>query len=82
MFQDEDEGPKDWEIKDEEPPERLQKKWERDEAPDAQPVVCPSCGKESPAGNHTCIFCSATIPQSCCPVTCFLSWVKRLFKRS
>ena len=37
MF-DDDEGPKDWEIKDEEPPEKLQKKWEREEA---QGVLCP-----------------------------------------
>ena len=28
----EEEGPKEWEIKDEEPPEGLRRKWEREEA--------------------------------------------------
>jgi len=75
MF-DDDEGPKDWEIKDEEPPEKLQKKWEREEA---QGVLCPSCKRETSAEHLTCIFCGATISQESCSFRCLLSWVKRLF---
>lgn len=77
----EDEGPNDWEIKDEEPPERLQKKWEQAEVSDSRRGVCPSCKKETPAENLTCIFCGALISQGSCPIRCFLMWVKRLFKR-
>ena len=46
-----DEGPKDWEMKDEEPPEHLREKWEKEEAVDSPKAVCPSCKKETPAGN-------------------------------
>ena len=52
-----DEGFHDWEMKDEEPPEQLQKKWEQEEARCPQTAVCPSCKKETPVGNLTCIFC-------------------------
>ena len=82
MLSTDDEGSKDWEIKDEEPPARLQKKWERDEAPGAPSVVCPSCGKETSSANLACIFCGTTIPQGSCPVTCLFSWIKRLFSGS
>lgn len=77
----EDEGPRDWEMKDEEPPEQLQKKWEREEASGPKAAVCPSCKKETPGENLTCVFCSATLSQASCPVSCFLTWIKRLFKR-
>ncbi len=77
----EDEGPKDWEVKDEEPPERLQKKWEREETKGPRTVVCSSCKQETPVENLTCVFCSTVLSQGICPVRCFLTWVKRLFKR-
>ena len=76
-----DEGARDWEMKDEEPPERLQKKWEREEASDPGTVICPACRKEAPKGNWACIFCGHRLPQECCPLTCLLTWVKRLFKK-
>ena len=79
---DNDEGPKDWELKDEEPPERLQKKWDQEEAPCSQPVICPSCKKDNPATSLTCIFCSSVLSQTSCPVRCVLKWFKRLFGRS
>ena len=80
MFEN-DEGPKDWELKDEEPPDRLQKKWEQEEDSDPGRIVCPSCKKEAPAGNLTCIFCETVLPQGSCPISCFFSWIKRLFKK-
>ena len=76
-----DEGPKDWEIRDEEPPEALKRKWEEEEARGFKTVVCSSCKKETSAGNLTCIFCGATIPWDSGSASCFLSWVKRLFKK-
>jgi ribosomal protein S27E len=79
MFDDEE--PKEWDTKDEEPPERLQKKWEREEVSTFQRVVCPSCKKEVPSGNLTCIFCGAVIMQDKCPLGCFWGWLKELFKR-
>ncbi len=81
MF-DDNEGPKDWELKDEEPPQRLQKKWDREETAEPKLIVCSSCKKEAPAKNLTCIFCGAALSHESGPVTYFLSRFKRLFKRS
>ncbi len=77
----EEEEPKDWEMKDEDPPESLKRKWEWDEAPDRGTVICPACKKEISSGNLACIFCGSVISQASCPGRCFLAWVKRLFKR-
>ena len=76
MFDEED--LKDWEIKDEEPPEALSRKWERGEGEGPQTVLCRSCKKETPEENLTCIFCAAVI----FPENCFLKWIKHLFKRA
>jgi hypothetical protein len=67
MLDDNDE-PHDWEIKDEEPPEHLRKKWDREEDSDARAIVCPSCKREIPGGNLTCIFCSGFLEQGPGPV--------------
>ncbi|MFA5391273.1 MAG: hypothetical protein WC331_07610 [Candidatus Omnitrophota bacterium] len=75
------EGPRDWEIKDEEPSEQLKKKWEQEETRGPQTAVCPSCKKETPAENLACIFCGVAILQENCPISCFLTWIKRLFKK-
>lgn len=80
-----DEGPKDWEIQDEEPPEALKRKWEEEEARGFRTVVCASCKKETPAENLTCIFCGTDLGTSISrdngSLSCFLSWIKRLFKK-
>jgi hypothetical protein len=60
MFGD-DEGPKDWEIEDEEPPESLRRKWDEEEIQEKKPVVCPSCKKETPVENLACIFCGTEL---------------------
>jgi hypothetical protein len=57
----EEEGPKDWEVRDEEAPERLQKKWEQEEARGPRRTVCPSCKKETSTENLTCIFCGTDL---------------------
>lgn len=74
-----EEGPKDWEIEDEEPPESLRRKWEKEEASEKRGVVCPSCKKETPAENLACIFCGTALPQGSGSVCGFWVWVKRLF---
>jgi len=76
----EDEDPKPWEIRDEEPPETLRRKWEQEETTGPKTVLCPSCHKETPAENLICIFCHAVTLPEVCPVSGFLNWVKRLFK--
>lgn len=77
----EEKGPRDWEIKDEEPPEKLQKKWDREESLGTCVVVCPSCKKETPAGNLACIFCGTVLPQGSCPAPCFFSRIKPVYDR-
>ena len=78
---DNEEGPKDWEIKDEEPPESLKRKWDQEEASNPETVICSACRKETPAENLTCVFCGGAIPQGSCLVSGFLTWIKRLFKK-
>jgi hypothetical protein len=80
MMNDDEELP-DWEVKDEEPPERLQKKWEQEEARGPRTVVCPSCKKETSAENIACIFCGAEIFEEISLSRCFFAWVKHLFKK-
>ena len=75
-----DEGPSDWEIKDEDPPERLQRKWEQEESTGPRRVLCPSCKKETPSENLTCIFCGKELSHASGSRGGFLTWVKRLFK--
>ena len=77
-----EEDAKDWEIKEEEPPETLRRKWEREEAAGPKALLCPSCQKETPAENLTCVFCGAVILPEFCPLTCAFNWIKRLFKRA
>ena len=79
MFDDED--PKEWEVRDEEPPEVLKRKWESEESAGLQRIVCPSCKKETLSGSLTCIFCGATILREYCVMRRFVSWVQRLFRQ-
>ena len=55
------EEPKDWENADEIPPERLQKKWDREEYEELPAVLCSSCKKHVPAGTFRCIYCGAQV---------------------
>lgn len=75
------EEPKDWEIKDEEPPERLQRKWAVEDNASYESALCSSCGKLTPRYNLTCIFCGTVLPQAKKPIK-FLLWLKKLFSKS
>ena len=77
---DDDELP-DWEVKDEEPPERLQKKWEQEETREHRTVLCRACKKETSSGNLICVFCGVEIFEEN-TFDCLLNWIKRLFRKS
>lgn len=77
---DDDELP-DWEVKDEEPPERLQKKWDREETGGHRTVVCGACKKETSSENLTCIFCGAEIFEENV-FDRLRGWIQRLFRKS
>lgn len=79
MIMSSDEELKDWEIREEEPPEALKKKWDREEAAGPKRLVCSSCKKEVSSEHLTCIFCGALLK----PVSSqgFLFWLKRFLKR-
>ncbi|HOG24207.1 MAG: hypothetical protein BWY44_01082 [Candidatus Omnitrophica bacterium ADurb.Bin292] len=62
MFQEDDE-PKEWEMKEEEPPRVLKEKWARDEILGPETVMCPSCKKRVSADNMYCLYCGARVLQ-------------------
>jgi hypothetical protein len=70
-----------WEVKDEEPPEGLQKKWAQEEAREHRMVLCRACQKETSSGNLTCVFCGAEIFEENA-LDRLMGWIKGLFKRS
>jgi hypothetical protein len=76
-----DEEPHDWEIKDEEPPERLQKKWDREKVQGHRKIVCRSCKKETSTENLTCIFCGAEIFEEGL-FDRLLDWIRSLFRKN
>ena len=77
-----DEEPKDWEpIQDEDPPEKLKRKWIEEEFVPKDPVRCKSCQKFVPASNLACLFCGATIEHVDAGfLTRLLFWFKKLFR--
>ncbi len=58
-----DSEPKDWENLEEIPPEKLQKKWDREESAESPAVTCPECGKRVPATSFQCLYCGFRIFQ-------------------
>ncbi|HNX69316.1 MAG TPA: hypothetical protein PLL75_04535 [Candidatus Omnitrophota bacterium] len=79
MFQG-DEEPKEWEVGEEVPPEKLRKKWEAEDR-ETGSWVCASCKRETPRNSGTCIFCGEVLREG-------FSWgrlfsrLKRFLKRS
>ena len=79
MSHDDEEEPKDWEIKEEVPSDKLKYKWAQEDWEGAPPVICPSCKKSVKADILNCIYCGGPIPQSGFLMK-FLSFLKRMFK--
>jgi len=56
MFDNDDEIPE-WEMRDEQPPEHLEKKWNKREGEGGKSIVCRSCGKRVSADLLLCLYC-------------------------
>lgn len=75
----EDEEPKDWEIREEQPPEKLRQKWDAEEHRGSEPVACFSCKQMTPSHNTTCIFCGAVLRPKRTSGG-FLSWINHFLR--
>lgn len=73
---DENDGPKDWEVKDEDPPEELKRKWVEREHFGKRTVECPACKKAVPSESVSCLFCGAGIPHDTGLLGKVLRWLK------
>lgn len=71
-----EDDPKDWETRDEVPPERLQKKWDREEFSELPAVVCFSCKKRVPADSFRCIYCGAGVFKDSGLLGKILKWIR------
>ncbi len=79
MFENDDEL-KDWEVKDEVPPKRLEDKWFKESLSFKETVACPSCKKELPRESMTCVFCGADVFYDSGLLGNILKWFKNIFK--
>ena len=69
--------PKDWEIQEEIPPDKLKHKCAQEDWEGAPPVVCPVCKKTLSADVLTCLFCGAEVVQGKSGFLMkFLAWIK------
>ncbi|HPW65430.1 MAG TPA: hypothetical protein PLY30_04640, partial [Candidatus Omnitrophota bacterium] len=75
----EDDEPKDWELRDEEPPEALKEKWAKDEILGPGTVPCPSCRKRVPADSMDCLYCGARVLRKAGFLSGLLDRVKGFF---
>ena len=81
MFGDDEEEPKEWEIREEVPSEKLRHKWAQEDWEGAPPVVCPACQKTLQASVLTCLFCGAEVPHGKSGFLMkILAWLKGIFK--
>ncbi len=74
----EDDELEDWQFEEENPPDKLQKKWDREEIIPPAPMVCPSCGKQVPGDSLTCLFCDAQVLKDSGFLGKILAWLKSL----
>lgn len=76
----ESDDPKDWEeVKEEDAPERLRRKWVVEEH-FRRSVACPSCGRSTTADNLTCLFCGAYLNEATGLLGKLLKWFKGIFR--
>jgi hypothetical protein len=71
-----EDDPKDWELNEETPPDKLQKKWEHDDYEERPAVVCPSCKKRVPADSFRCLYCSTRVFHDSGLLGRILKWIK------
>ena len=75
MTFDDEEEPKDWEIEEESPPEKLRKKWDKDDLLEKM-VECPACKKRQPQRSLNCLFCGARIFEDSGLLGKILKWIR------
>ncbi|MFA6599477.1 MAG: hypothetical protein WC352_06545 [Candidatus Omnitrophota bacterium] len=71
-----DEEPKDWEIREEEVPEKLQARWDREEAGGKGSVCCPACGREVPGDTFSCLYCGERVFEDSGLLGKILKWLR------
>ena len=79
MFEDDDE-PKEWEIKDEIPPKELEDKWFKESLSFRETVTCPSCAKELLLETLTCLFCGAKVFYDSGLLGKLMKWMQTILK--
>ncbi|OGW82007.1 MAG: hypothetical protein A3G33_04475 [Omnitrophica bacterium RIFCSPLOWO2_12_FULL_44_17] len=72
----ENEEPKDWEVRDEEVPDKLEKKWTTDENQARQSTFCPKCKQILPGNTYRCHSCGAQIDYDSGLLGKILKWLK------
>ena len=68
--------PKDWEMRDEEAPEKLQRKWAEEEARGREVIVCKNCKKHVTSDSLTCVFCGAATFRDSGLLGRILKWIR------
>ena len=71
-----EDDPKDWEIQDEQPPDKLQQKWAEEEARGREVMICRKCKKHVTADSLTCVFCGAPTFRDTGFLGKILKWLK------
>jgi hypothetical protein len=72
----ENDEPKDWEIEDEEPPDRLKRKWDREEAKELKAVTCPNCHQPLPGDAFKCCYCGSQVFKDSGLLGKILKWLR------
>jgi hypothetical protein len=78
VFQGDDES-KDWEMKEEEPPQPLKEKWARDEILGPETVICPSCKNRVSADSMHCLYCGERVLRKAGFLSGLFVWIKSFF---
>ena len=72
-----DEELNDWEMEEEEtPPDKLKKKWEKEERSPNETAVCNSCGKRIPVETVACLYCGEAVYHDTGLLGKILRWLK------
>ncbi len=65
-----------WEMPEEEAPEKLRKKWDSEELEEKPAVTCPACKKRVPADSFRCIYCGERVFKDSGLLGKILKWVR------
>ncbi len=71
--------PKDWEDHEERPPDKLRRKWDKEESEEPAPITCRFCKKRVSGASFFCMYCGARIFEDSGILGRILMWIRRLF---